>query len=1405
MPVKKKIPAILLVIAALVQLSVGLVVQAAGYSNHAYMPIGAKKNSAAANVFYVDNKGFVLLDNVKGENGGYYCLALDSYGGAKFDDNNTTKMDLEDNNNIAYILNHVLTGEQQLAGISTLPETILKNIDVEHVWDCDKGRGFDEYTITCGVGLLSMGEYFQYVDKLGLEDNLTIGWWTRSPSVDYATHVLWLGTGTTVMGGSVSWDAWGVRQIRPSFWLSEDFFKNAKISTKYMGSNIKKEILKFSDDGTLRTLGYTDKDLEEIHNIDNDIETAFNLSMPSYTGKWYGINQFDFVLSVDLVYKESKTYHVKGYLDEQLMIDDHFFVPKNTTKNVTYNTGEMGNGDHSLVLKIYEGDELAYTITKKFSVMKLYERQFMDEYSGKGFNHHLRLISSYAAEIDAMTRIGSMALRDGAQWNGVEKIKKQYDYSTTDPWLREGLKMPGTFLWVFAFNNDLYSGLAGVGDSVKYAATKKEVYDNYAEHANDLLNRYPQIDYAMLWNEPSGAGFWKPGVDIPSYAYLVTTAGAYIKENVEKNNYKTGIVGGSSAINYAKKTAEVGGYPFVDFWTATYYSTNPAVEYSARRVAEEYVKRGFGGWKGLIAYEFGYPTSVGRFTPKEEAENLIVQYVLQDSLRYKMQTVYQFNDFGYSTTDREQNYGVIKYGGEAKPALYSVATFFSRINGAKYIGKVQDNDFEINFYYKDGNPIGVIWSKDGTKEFKIENADYSAYNLNDNKIDVQNGSIWVDGSPIYITGLSKEWLLKSIQDSVQDEAELMLDYYAHLLGSEPEFDSRIKRFEAINSDGVVRLNEDLYNELIGVTEEDAYGYPIIREKVMTQLEAFNQLTQNGLPESGAMESFIRDYYQMGTELMTLYKNGDIHMSLREFSGLTFSLHWIGEYFANLYMITVGESGVVPATQKQRFMALKSAMKREESKHVGGLYEYGEAMLTYAMRYAEEAEDVAGKKEANPQKAGVIASRELMASVLYDWINEFKSVEGISTKKVFLQMTRANRKLYNFAENTAVFSLYNFGAVNFDGVIKFYDSEEKELFTAPAKVAANSTVEVKQDFNLKNTTENRRLYTVRLYSGDRLFYEEKIDDMTLAETASIAMNTTTESFDSLSSISFDVKNTFNSPIDVTVKVTPPEGWRLAKNEESITVKPGTTRKVSFAVTDKRRTDFNEYYFDVDLIEEGEVIAAFKDTPLQFTYIPRAQSTIYPETFTGDISAWKNAYPVMVNVPENPADENSWKNANAALRAYAQWDANYLYVLVRVNDDLHLNTQKPGNDIWNGDNIQISIDADHTRTTSYDDGDYEYGFSLLDSGQANHAWKGDNAAFSNMSFKIVRNDNEKTTNYLLKFPKAAVSPLQLTAGSQFGMNFVLNECDYIVRDYYYELTEGTARSKSPVYYHTWVLGK
>ena len=157
---------------------------------------------------------------------------------------------------------------------------------------------------------------------------------------------------------------------------------------------------------------------------------------------------------------------------------------------------------------------------------------------------------------------------------------------------------------------------------------------------------------------------------------------------------------------------------------------------------------------------------------------------------------------------------------------------------------------------------------------------------------------------------------------------------------------------------------------------------------------------------------------------------------------------------------------------------------------------------------------------------------------------------------------------------------------------------------------------------------------------------------------------------------------------------------------------------------------------------------------------------------------------------------------ALRAYARWNENGLYIMARVNDDIHLNYQK-GDYIWNGDSVQVAIDADHSQTASFMPGDHEYVFALTDTGQDKGSSYGKDASFERIDFQVVRNEEEHMTYYLIRLPKEAVSPLKMQNGSQFGMNLAINDADYISREYMDELTYGTLYAKAPIYYYTWSL--
>ena len=1375
---------------------------AASQTGFAFAPVGAVKISPPENVFYVGGKGFVMLDSVEGENGGIFCISCDSYGNANIDNwGQPANLNLEKENNLLFRMNKALFKESEDAQLEALPDEIIKKTDRNHKWFCDRGRTFGDFEITCGVNLLSIDEYKKYVNLIGVNDKDFTSWWTRSPYIPWDDFYITLGAspaGKTAVAGHSD-----KNQVRPCFWLDSDFFESTKLDSYRMGSNIKKMLISFGDE-KLSELGYSKEEIEEIKQSDTDISEFFSIELPDMPDTWYGVKSFDFDVNIELQSKEQRSYKVKVFIDGKVIHEKDVTVPAQTLKKITLNTGEMTNAKHKLKAEVYFNEKLLWEDSKSFDVIQEYEPQFMEEYTAKGFNHHisnlrfLLALKEPAAQYKLMRRVGSTAQRDGYEWPSFEQVKKMYLWNNVSL-ISDMAAQPGPLQMTFGYNNYLYSDRIKKGGDNKYTPVTKENIDNYSEYISETMKRFKGVDYPMIWNEPIGDGFWKPGKDVPSYSMLVM-ASVGLAKNALGTDVKTNWTVGSATLENMKDLVEKGGYSYFDVWTTGTYQLCQKID--TREMWVEYLNKGAGGWKDLTAYEFGGSTNVGGdYTEKEQAALIPVQMMLYDDLGFSMQAIYQFNNFGLSTTEREENFGVVDAYSRAKPALYSIAAHFRLLNGAKFLGRCKRDNLYSFYYYKDGKVIEVDYVNKGTKAVNI--AGKEAYDLYGNKITPVNNEIVVAREPVYIFGNKKDEALNGILSTVRSDAEFMYDYYANLMGKERKYNS----FDTFTISPTVTkyANEPQeFEDCINVHEEDAYGFEIIGEELENEFGKFYAMTQNGIPEENEIKNYLNEYYDLGNKFIRDYKDGRIHMSTREFSGFLYSMHKIGEKIANVYMMTVPQNEADPKFATGVFAEIQNVMKKNESEVVGGIYEYSTSMLHIAEKYVNEAANVSKMKESNPQKAGVIASRNLIGEKIVDWVKEFMDLEGVSHRRIVLQMTRANRKFYNFSENEAIFSLYNFGKKDFSGKIEFYDSEGTQLFTTPATVKGNDSTEVKCKFDLQNTTENRTLYTVKLISGDEVWYEEDIDDIELAETAVVKLVPSDVPVEHISTVNVSVENTFNQKMDYTVKLETPEDWTLANNEKTVSVAPGQTREVSFEVSEKKTKDFNEYYFNVVLSSNGTELVNQKDIPLQFLYVPKAKSAIDIDGFNGDISSWRNTYPVMVSVPKEPSNPKSWQSSSASLKMYTQWDSSALYILAVVYDDMQLN-DKLGALMWNGDSIQLSIDTDHTKTGSYDSGDLELGFALTDSGLQNHAWTGESEAFNNMSYSIIRNNDDNTTKYLLRIPKEALKSMKLESGYIFGMNVVLNDADTVARTYWDELTFGTGYSKSPSYYYDWILGK
>jgi len=123
--------------------------------------------------------------------------------------------------------------------------------------------------------------------------------------------------------------------------------------------------------------------------------------------------------------------------------------------------------------------------------------------------------------------------------------------------------------------------------------------------------------------------------------------------------------------------------------------------------------------------------------------------------------------------------------------------------------------------------------------------------------------------------------------------------------------------------------------------------------------------------------------------------------------------------------------------------------------------------------------------------------------------------------------------------------------------------------------------------------------------------------------------------------------------------------------------------------------------------------------------------------------------------------SWKGPDdMTVKVHWGWDQQALYLAAEVTDDGHFNTQT-GDMIWNGDALQMLV------------GQYNLALALTEAGVAFHRFSGpDNTLCDKAEFKVVRNDETKTTVYELRLPLAV---LGVEPGMDFAFNIVFLDDD------------------------------
>ena len=259
--------------------------------------------------FKVDGKTFALLEESSRTTDTFYVLAEDSYGKRVFDtklpegqDNSKTIFHPEEytftasdvsytassgEGNMAYWLNNdFLTNGNDG---KKLPDAIISHL-ADHKYYSGATNQWTQNSATVKVALLGRHEFLAYQGKFSIGSTEEEYWWLRD------THGCWIETMATVHGPFAvqkatvnvvqgNADKAAEYNVRPSFWLDENFFKAVKLDVNSMGKEVKAVIADRYSTAELTAAGYNAKEIAIINGADEVVNAISDVAVSDAEGK----------------------------------------------------------------------------------------------------------------------------------------------------------------------------------------------------------------------------------------------------------------------------------------------------------------------------------------------------------------------------------------------------------------------------------------------------------------------------------------------------------------------------------------------------------------------------------------------------------------------------------------------------------------------------------------------------------------------------------------------------------------------------------------------------------------------------------------------------------------------------------------------------------------------------------------------------------------------------------------------------------------------------------------------------------------------------------------------------------------------------------------------------------------
>lgn len=536
------------------------------------------------------------------------------------------------------------------------------------------------------------------------------------------------------------------------------------------------------------------------------------------------------------------------------------------------------------------------------------------------------------------------------------------------------------------------------------------------------------------------------------------------------------------------------------------------------------------------------------------------------------------------------------------------------------------------------------------------------------------------------------------------------------------------------------------------------------------------------------------HYALGAEII-----GDKSEFSKETTAMMFEFHQIGIMLAKFD--SLGETKA--ETISNKFSNVRKRFNERTNNAINGL-DFTSEIIRNARKFEVEYNDLLKENGKTVDKAFFANYRLRIIEGLTLWAEQTVEREKISYLGITMCIEPAEVKAYDMRGAEADVSLLNYTGEKRKGTLELFNTNgEKVASYSDISVKNKDFTRVRVKFNATEKQLNKQMmYTLRYTCGDEVY--ENLMPVTKLPLVEVAMKPMTKGVDKITSIDYTVKNITEETVDMRFELSLPEGWQageVLKQE----LRGGETKEISLPVSKTVGTEYN--YYPIGLkITRGENMLYNETKLLNFTVVEKTSEKIKVGTFDGDISEWRDAYPYYIGLPEDFESKESWQDSENAARVFIRYDGENMYFLVDAYDETHMNGMKDSQ-IWNGDCIQIAIDAGNSKSASgYDGDDYEFAAALTDFGKM--LWchadgeRKDTTKRPDDWLSVIRSNKDCNTRYVVKLPISEMPPMNASEGNFFGMDIAVADSDLLaVRESAISICGTITTAKRPDLFIPW----